>query len=125
MVKGVVPALPRYHEQDDNVAWVRPKPEVHGRIGQQKQMLSKQLYQRISSYRPELAGKITGMVLEHSPEELNSILNSEQKLLEAIDQVMQVTGATRESDSRQYLHGSSADITFDCDGVAPVQAYAA
>ena len=100
MVTGVVPTLPRYHEQDDNAAQVRSRPQVHERISQQKQMLSKKLYQRISSYRPELAGKITGMLLEHSPQELHSILNSEQKLLEAIDQVMQVTGATRESDSR-------------------------
>merc|ERR1711873_73011 len=132
MVTGVDLVLPRRHERDDDVARVRTMPEVHDRIGQQKRTLGERLYQRISPYQPELAGKITGMLLEWSYDELRALLDSERQLLEAIDQVMHVIGETRMSGSRRCIHGSSdyvgqsgAEVTFDCDGVAPVRAYAA
>merc|ERR1712187_674415 len=56
----------------------------------QKQMLGERLFKLISRHKPELAGKLTGMMLEMSNAELLMLLESEQRLLIKIDQAMEV-----------------------------------
>merc|ERR1740123_2942934 len=48
--------------------------------GVQKQMLGEKLFPAISRIQPELAGKITGMMLEMDNSELLMLLESEEQL---------------------------------------------
>merc|ERR1712127_1007637 len=58
--------------------------------GVQKQMLGEKLFPKISKYQPELAGKITGMMLEMDNSELLILLESEQQLRNKVDEAMRV-----------------------------------
>jgi len=58
--------------------------------GAQKQMLGERLYPAISKFQPELAGKITGMMLEMDNSELLIMLESDQQLKMKIDEAMKV-----------------------------------
>ena len=61
----------------------------------QKQMIGEKLYPAIMKYQPELAGKITGMMLEMDNTELLTLLDSEQQLKNKVDEALRVleTGA--------------------------------
>merc|ERR1719169_3636 len=56
----------------------------------QKQMLGSKLYPQIAKYQPELAGKITGMMLEMDNSELLMLLESEIQLKNKVDEAMRV-----------------------------------
>ena len=56
--------------------------------GVQKQMLEEKLYPRVQRYQPDLAGKITGMMLETDNSELLMLLESEPQLKEHVDEAM-------------------------------------
>jgi polyadenylate-binding protein len=56
----------------------------------QKQMLGEKLYPAISRYQPELAGKITGMMLEMDNSELLILLESEGQLKQKVDEALRV-----------------------------------
>merc|ERR1719502_2016982 len=56
----------------------------------QKQMLGSKLYPAIAKYQPELAGKITGMMLEMDNSELLILLESETQLKSKVDEAMRV-----------------------------------
>merc|ERR1719254_365440 len=58
--------------------------------GVQKQMLGEKLFPAISKFQPELAGKITGMMLEMDNSELLILLESEQQLRSKVDEAMRV-----------------------------------
>merc|ERR1719401_1988308 len=58
--------------------------------GVQKQMLGEKLFPAISRHQPELAGKITGMMLEMDNSELLMLLESEQQLKDKVDEAMRV-----------------------------------
>merc|ERR1719382_1059174 len=58
--------------------------------GVQKQMLGEKLFPAISKYQPELAGKITGMMLEMDNSELLILLESEQQLRNKVNEALQV-----------------------------------
>merc|ERR1711918_124325 len=64
-------------------------PAVH------KQMLGEKLYPSIAKLQPELAGKITGMMLEMDNSELLILLESEQQLKVKVDEAMRVLSVTR------------------------------
>eukprot|EP00928_Gymnodinium_smaydae_P012711 TRINITY_DN14621_c1_g1_i1.p2 TRINITY_DN14621_c1_g1~~TRINITY_DN14621_c1_g1_i1.p2 ORF type:complete len:142 (-),score=39.19 TRINITY_DN14621_c1_g1_i1:29-454(-) len=55
-----------------------------------KQMIGKKLYSMISNAQPELAGKITGMILEMDNSELLILLESEALLKAKVDEAMRV-----------------------------------
>merc|ERR1719183_2170382 len=52
----------------------------------QKQMLGERLYPAVAKYQPELAGKITGMLLEMDNSELLMLLESDQQMRQKIDE---------------------------------------
>merc|ERR1712087_286773 len=54
----------------------------------QKQMIGEKLYPAIARFQPELAGKITGMMLEMDNSELLILLESEQQLKGKVDEAM-------------------------------------
>merc|ERR1712107_841850 len=61
----------------------------------QKQMLGEKLFPAISRYQPELAGKITGMMLEMDNSELLMLLESEPQLKVKVDEAMRVLESQR------------------------------
>ncbi|XP_055388895.1 polyadenylate-binding protein 1A-like [Condylostylus longicornis] len=56
----------------------------------QKQMLGEKLFPLVSKHQPELAGKITGMMLEMDNAELLSLLESETQLQAKVDEALGV-----------------------------------
>ncbi|KAF2036615.1 polyadenylate binding protein [Setomelanomma holmii] len=58
--------------------------------GQQKQMLGEALYPKIHEIQPELAGKITGMLLEMDNSELINLTSDESALRAKVDEAMSV-----------------------------------
>merc|ERR1712125_217857 len=58
--------------------------------GVQKQMLGEKLFPAIAKYQPEMAGKITGMMLEMDNSELLILLESEQQLKNKVDEALRV-----------------------------------
>ncbi|CAJ1360293.1 unnamed protein product, partial [Effrenium voratum] len=56
----------------------------------QKQMIGEKLFPMISKMQPELAGKITGMMLEMDNSELLMLLDSESQLKGKVDEAMRV-----------------------------------
>ncbi|KAJ5579258.1 Polyadenylate-binding protein cytoplasmic and nuclear [Penicillium hetheringtonii] len=57
---------------------------------QQKQMLGEALYPKIQNQQPELAGKITGMLLEMDNAELLGLLDDEESLRAKVDEALNV-----------------------------------
>merc|ERR1712039_588843 len=56
----------------------------------QKQMIGEKLFPAISRFQPELAGKITGMMLEMDNSELLILLESDQQLKVKVDEAINV-----------------------------------
>merc|ERR1712182_105043 len=61
----------------------------------QKQMIGEKLYPSIARLQPELAGKITGMMLEMDNSELLILLESEQQLKVKVDEAMRVLSQSK------------------------------
>merc|ERR1719335_516442 len=56
----------------------------------QKQMIGEKLYPAIAKFQPEVAGKVTGMMLEMDNSELLLLLESEQQLKAKVDEALRV-----------------------------------
>merc|ERR1719265_407555 len=63
--------------------------------GVQKQMLGEKLYPLIAKLQPELAGKITGMMLEMDNSELLMLIESETQLRNKVNEALTVLQGTR------------------------------
>merc|ERR1719499_197687 len=61
----------------------------------QKQMIGEKLYPAIAKYQPEMAGKVTGMMLEMDNSELIMLLESEPQLKAKVDEALLVLGAQK------------------------------
>merc|ERR1719356_509009 len=61
----------------------------------QKQMVGERLFPLIAKHQPELAGKITGMMLEMENTELLLLLESEQHLKTKVDEALIVLGSKK------------------------------
>merc|ERR1719491_2837478 len=62
--------------------------------GVQKQMLGEKIYPLIAKLQPELAGKITGMMLEMDSSELLMLLESETQLRNKVNEALTVLQST-------------------------------
>jgi FtsZ-binding cell division protein ZapB len=62
-----------------------------------KSALGEKLFPLIYATQPELAGKITGMILELEPDEISSIINDSDKLKEKITEALEVLQEYRRS----------------------------
>merc|ERR1719337_396555 len=56
----------------------------------QKQMIGEKLYPAIAKIQPEMAGKVTGMMLEMDNSELLMLLESEQQLRNKVNEALSV-----------------------------------
>merc|ERR1719262_130761 len=56
----------------------------------QKQMIGEKLYPAIAKFQPEVAGKITGMMLEMDNSELLMLLESDAQLKHKVDEALRV-----------------------------------
>merc|ERR1711904_441810 len=56
----------------------------------QKQMIGEKLYPAIAKYQPEMAGKVTGMMLEMDNSELLMLLESEAQLRNKVEEAIRV-----------------------------------
>merc|ERR1719213_529366 len=56
----------------------------------QKQMIGEKLFPAIAKFQPELAGKVTGMMLEMDNSELLMLLESDAQMKLKVDEAMQV-----------------------------------
>merc|ERR1719188_2669679 len=61
----------------------------------QKQMIGEKLFPAISRHQPELAGKITGMMLEMDNSELLILLESDNQLKNKVDEALRVLETTK------------------------------
>merc|ERR1711966_78031 len=59
----------------------------------QKQMIGERLYPMIAKIQPELAGKVTGMMLEMDISELLMLLESEPQMRHKVNEALQVLGS--------------------------------
>lgn len=78
--RGPAPQIPGFDNQAYAVA-----PEA-----QQKQMLGEALYPKIQKLHPELAGKITGMLLEMENYELLTLLDDDPALQQKVNEALSV-----------------------------------
>eukprot|EP00271_Cylindrocystis_brebissonii_P011619 TRINITY_DN29496_c0_g1_i1.p1 TRINITY_DN29496_c0_g1~~TRINITY_DN29496_c0_g1_i1.p1 ORF type:complete len:779 (+),score=217.99 TRINITY_DN29496_c0_g1_i1:291-2627(+) len=89
----------------------------------QKQMLGERLFPLIQRHQPELAGKITGMLLEMDNSELLLLLESPEALLQKIEEALLVlrqhggSGARDGEDDSAEVAGGGQPAP--ADGVAP------
>merc|ERR1719221_482248 len=61
----------------------------------QKQMIGEKLFPAIHKHQPELAGKITGMMLEMDNSELLILLESESQLKAKVEEALRVLETTK------------------------------
>merc|ERR1719171_2547746 len=59
----------------------------------QKQMIGEKIYPMIAKIQPDMAGKVTGMMLEMDNSELLMLLESEQQLRSKVNEALQVLGS--------------------------------
>ncbi|KAJ5246044.1 hypothetical protein N7468_001027 [Penicillium chermesinum] len=74
----------------DDVAGSQNQALLNAPPAQQKQMLGEALYPKIQAQQPELAGKITGMLLEMDNAELLGLLDDEDALRAKVDEALSV-----------------------------------
>ena len=61
----------------------------------QKQMIGEKLYPAIAKIQPELAAKITGMMLEMDNSELLILLESEQQMKNKVEEALRILESTK------------------------------
>merc|ERR1719487_494831 len=94
MPQGARPAMP---QQQQAAPQPGPQPFNASTLANappavQKQMIGEKLYPAIAKLHPDMAGKVTGMMLEMDNSELLMLLESEQQLRSKIAEALQVLG---------------------------------
>jgi len=88
-----MPAMMRPPQMNPQQVMAPPMNQVSAPM--QKQMLGEKLYPMVAKYQPELAGKITGMMLEMDNNELIRLLDSEQQVRNKVEEAMRVIQQAR------------------------------
>ncbi|KAL6717524.1 Protein phosphatase PP2A regulatory subunit B [Lecanora helva] len=85
---------------------------------QQKQLLGEAIYPKIQVLQPELAGKITGMLLEMENQELISLIDDNDKLREKVDEALAVFNEYQKSQGAEATtqDGASSEPQANGDG---------
>ncbi|KAL6988291.1 hypothetical protein U1Q18_014041 [Sarracenia purpurea var. burkii] len=83
---------------------------------QQKQILGEQLYPLVQKHKPDLAAKITGMILEMDNSELLLLLESPESLVAKVEEAVQVLKLSKTNVTAQdSIHPSylSAEVAVN------------
>ncbi|OQO11109.1 Polyadenylate-binding protein, cytoplasmic and nuclear [Cryoendolithus antarcticus] len=93
---------------------------------QQKQMLGEALYPKIHAQQPELAGKITGMLLEMDNQELLGLTTDDDALRQKVDEAMNVydeyvKGANEQDGAQQQQPNGTENAAPNAGGDAKDQ----
>jgi polyadenylate-binding protein len=87
---------------------------------QQKQMIGERLFPLIQTEQPQLAGKITGMLLEMDNGELLNLLESHEALLSKIEEAVQVLEA-HQVKSEEAAQAQPDDAAEESSGAPPAE----
>ena len=94
---------------------------------EQKQMLGEALYPRIHETQPELAGKLTGMLIEMDSSEVLYLLENDEamaaKVQEALDVLAEYSARQTKADGEQQADESTPAPAADAEA-APAEAEA-
>ena len=71
--------------------------------GMQKQMLGEKIFPMISRIHPEMAGKITGMMLEMDNSELLMLVESPDQLKAKVDEALRVSTEKEAADELKLI----------------------
>ena len=71
--------------------------------GMQKQMLGEKIFPMISRIHPEMAGKITGMMLEMDNSELLMLVESPDQLKAKVDEALRVSTEQEAADELKLI----------------------
>jgi len=93
MQKGGAPPMPQAQQQPMPGQPINASVLAAAPPAVQKQMIGEKLYPAIAKYKPEMAGKITGMMLEMDNSELLMLLESESQLKTKVDEAIIVLGS--------------------------------
>ncbi|KAI9806027.1 MAG: Protein phosphatase PP2A regulatory subunit B [Piccolia ochrophora] len=90
--QGSQPGMPHSLGREENLApsGMTPQSLTTAPPAQQKQMLGEALYPKIYAQQPELAGKITGMLLEMDNPELLNLIDDDAALRSKVDEALNV-----------------------------------
>merc|ERR1719240_1843355 len=78
-----------------NAGAANPSSLANAPPGMQKQMLGEKIFPMISRIHPEMAGKITGMMLEMDNSELLMLIESPDQLKSKVDEALRVLSSGR------------------------------
>ncbi|RYP68085.1 hypothetical protein DL770_008510 [Monosporascus sp. CRB-9-2] len=89
--RGAAPSQPNVPQELTASSLVQQQLQAHaGNPQQQKQMLGEMIFPKIQAIQPELAGKITGMLLEMDNAELVNLIEDDHALRSKVDEAMAV-----------------------------------
>jgi polyadenylate-binding protein len=75
--------------------------------GQKKEMIGERLFPLVRAQQPELAGKITGMLLEMDNGELIHLLESKEALNEKIREAVEVLNRNEDDEEEDEEEGGN------------------
>ena len=79
-------------------------------LSHHQQQLGDRLYPRVQSLRPNLAGKITGMLLELTPAQLLLLLASEDSLRQRVEEAVDIILAAEPGSASSQPQGSAPNL---------------
>merc|ERR1712072_417743 len=82
--------MPGMTQPAQNSGASNPSSLANAPPGMQKQMLGEKIFPMISRIHPEMAGKITGMMLEMDNSELLMLIESPDQLKAKVDEALRV-----------------------------------
>ncbi|KAI9716694.1 MAG: Protein phosphatase PP2A regulatory subunit B [Candelaria pacifica] len=105
MLPQMMQGMPQGREADAGAGGLTIQSLTAAPPAQQKQMLGEALYPKISVYQPELAGKITGMLLEMDNTELLNLIEEDVALRAKVDEALTVYD--------EYMRSKATDLADD------------
>ncbi|KAK6345057.1 Protein phosphatase PP2A regulatory subunit B [Orbilia javanica] len=114
--RGVGPSQGRGYHGDQTTQGSTPQLANLNNLPpqQQKQVLGEALYPRIHAINPQLAGKITGMLLEMDNNELLNLIKDDSALRNKVDEALSVYDEyvkSKATDDTAAIPSAQADVT--------------